>query len=106
MGGRGEGKGGRAGRKPRHEVLELGAVQSFSIAIPPTPIFPTFGADADVPTTTDVHPFSTAAATTSTHAYVVTLSLCTFVAEPTRSPSSGIQPATALATATTEARST
>jgi hypothetical protein len=28
------------------------------------------------------------------------------VAEPTRSPSSGIQPATALATATTEARST
>jgi hypothetical protein len=88
MGGLGEGKDGRAGRKSRHEVPELGTVQSFTATISPTPDFPAFGADAGVPTTIDVLPFGIAAATTSTYAYPVTISLCTFVAEPTHPPSS------------------
>jgi hypothetical protein len=58
--------------------------------VSPTPVFPTFDADAGVPTTTDVHPFDTTAATTSTHAYTVTFGLCAFVAEPTRPPSNAL----------------
>jgi hypothetical protein len=105
MGSQGEGQGRGAGRKPRYEVPEHGAVQGLTTTIPPTPIFPTFGANAGVPTTTDVRPFGTLAAPTSTHTYTTTFGLYTFVVEPTRSPSS-LQPATAAATATTEARST
>jgi hypothetical protein len=56
MGSRVEGKGGRACHKPHHEIPEHGAVQSFTTSISPAPIFPTFGADAGVPITIDVHP--------------------------------------------------
>jgi hypothetical protein len=92
--------------KSCHEVLELRAVQSFTAAVSPAPIFPTFGADAGVPATTNVHPFGTTAATTSTHAHAVTFGFCAFVAEPTHPPSNALQPAITPATATTKARST
>jgi hypothetical protein len=80
-------------------------------ALPPlyhSPNLSNLRRDAGIPVTTDVRPLGTVAAPapTTTYACATVFDLCTFVAEPLRPPSSGIQPATTPAATTTEAGST
>jgi hypothetical protein len=103
VGSRGESKGSGPSCESCHEVLELGAVQGLAATMSP-PIFPAFGAHADVPPSIDVHTFGAADAAAPTHAHAATVSIRTFMAEPTHPPSNPLRPATS--TTSTKARGT